>query len=91
MWLAGYIFIDRSSAASCREGMKEAGQVMTKTGTKIWIFPEGTRSKKGELQVFKRGAFKLALENKVPIIPVVIGPYTFIRDEDKWFGRGELV
>lgn len=64
---------------------------MTKTGTKIWIFPEGTRSKKGELQVFKRGAFKLALENKVPIIPVVIGPYTFIRDEDKWFGRGELV
>lgn len=36
------------------------------------MFPEGTRSPDGEIRKFKLGAFRLALENKVPILPIVI-------------------
>ena len=38
----------------------------------VMIFPEGTRSLTGEMGRFKEGAFKAAIENKVPIIPIVV-------------------
>lgn len=55
----------------------------------MWIFPEGTRNKKRDsLLPFKRGAFRVAITCKVPIIPVVFSPYYFINDEKKVIGRG---
>jgi len=56
----------------------------------MWIFPEGTRSKKSELLPFKKGAFHIAMQNKLPIVPVVISPYTFINDEKKIFNSGSF-
>ena len=41
-------------------------------GTSVVIFPEGTRSKTGEIGSFKKGAFKLALDLGLPILPVTI-------------------
>lgn len=55
----------------------------------MWIFPEGTRSKKGHILPFKKGAFHIAMTNKLPIVPVVISPYNFIDDEKKIFDSGK--
>lgn len=48
------------------------------------LFPEGTRSKDGKLQPFKRGAFHLASQVNYPIVPVTI------RDSDKLLPKGSL-
>lgn len=49
---------------------KKAGEVID-SGISVVIYPEGTISDKGKLKPFKNGAFKLAIEKQVPIVPVV--------------------
>ncbi|MEL6670047.1 MAG: HAD-IB family hydrolase, partial [Bacteroidota bacterium] len=71
MMAAGVIFIDRKDREKAIEAMKPAVEAL-KEGTSIIIFPEGTRSKDYTLGSFKKGAFHLAMEAKVPIVPVVI-------------------
>ena len=54
----------------------------------VIIFPEGTRSETGELQEFKDGAFRLAVDAGVPIIPLAVhGTKTALRKHDWRFGR----
>lgn len=71
MHLKGDIKLLRSSRSSIRKMIKDAEKVINK-GCVITIFPEGTRSKTGKLGNFKEGAFKLAMDTRVPIQPVVI-------------------
>ncbi|MEZ5041834.1 MAG: HAD-IB family hydrolase [Saprospiraceae bacterium] len=71
MVASGVIFIDRKNRESAIEAMKPAVEAL-KTGTSIIIFPEGTRSKDYKLGAFKKGAFHMAMEAGVPIVPVVI-------------------
>ena len=68
---AGYIPVDRASHKSGREAMQRITRALEK-GVSVLLFPEGTRSPDGKIQSFKMGAFKLALDNKVEILPVVI-------------------
>ena len=68
---AGVIFIDRSNREKAIEAMKPAVDAL-KNGTSIAIFPEGTRSYDYQLGPFKKGAFHLAMQGKVPIVPIVI-------------------
>jgi len=56
-------------------------------GLSLMIFPEGTRSRGGELLPFKDGAFSLAIEKGAPILPVVIhGTRDCIPKGSPWFG-----
>ena len=71
MMAAGVIFIDRKNREKAIEAMKPAVDAL-KEGTSIIIFPEGTRSRDYKLGPFKKGAFHLAMEAGVPIVPVVI-------------------
>ncbi len=71
MTAAGVIFIDRKDRAKAIEAMKPAVEAL-KNGTSIIIFPEGTRSKDYKLGTFKKGAFHIAMQAGVPIVPVVI-------------------
>ena len=70
--LHGDIPIDRGRAAAALEQMITAGRYWTQRGASIAIFPEGTRSKDGEIHRFKAGAFTLAKECDVEILPVVL-------------------
>ena len=67
----GAIYIDRSNKAKAIEAMKPAVDAL-KNGVSVAIAPEGTRSGSKALGPFKKGAFHLALQAGVPIIPIVI-------------------
>jgi 1-acyl-sn-glycerol-3-phosphate acyltransferase len=79
-----HIMIDRSNAEKALKSIHKARQKMKKKSVSMILFPEGTRSKNGELQQFKRGAFHLASQVNYPIIPVTI------RDSDKLLPKGSL-
>ncbi|XMB66558.1 lysophospholipid acyltransferase family protein [Mycoplasmatota bacterium zrk1] len=66
----GILMLDRKNNRNGAETMIKAIK-QAKNGQPIFIFPEGTRSRKGELLDFKSGAFKLAMKSKKPIYPVV--------------------
>jgi 1-acyl-sn-glycerol-3-phosphate acyltransferase len=68
-----------SAMLACRDRLDKRVSVM--------IFPEGTRSRDGELQPFKDGAFRLAIESGVPILPLAVnGAYTALVKGDWRFG-----
>lgn len=70
-----------------REGMKaiSKGVQNLKEGFSMVIFPEGTRSKTGELLQFKKGSLKLATKSKAPIVPVYIDRASKCYEENKKF------
>jgi 1-acyl-sn-glycerol-3-phosphate acyltransferase len=68
---SGTIELDRKDRRAAIESLKRAGEQI-RNGTNVWIAPEGTRSRTGELGPFKPGGFHLALEAKVRILPVTI-------------------
>lgn len=69
MHLGNCLFLDRIDP---RKGMKtiQKAAELVKNGISIFIFPEGTRSRTGELGEFKEGSFKIATKSKCPVIPV---------------------
>ena len=78
--LHGDICIDRGRAAEARDKMIADGCKWLRRGASVAVFPEGTRSKDGEIHRFKTGAFALAKEAGVGILPVVLdGTKTLIR------------
>ncbi len=68
---AGYIAVQRGQRDSQTKAMEASGERL-KNGTPMFFFPEGTRSETGELRPFKSGAFRLAAQHNVPIIPVCL-------------------
>jgi 1-acyl-sn-glycerol-3-phosphate acyltransferase len=68
---AGHIPIDRSSTQNAVASMQQAASYL-RGGICAFVFPEGTRSRDGYLHKFKKGGFKLAIQARVPIIPVTI-------------------
>ncbi len=67
----GFIAIDRRNRDAALRSLQRAGDLLV-SGTHVWIAPEGTRSKTGRLLPFKKGAFYLALEAGLPILPVTL-------------------
>ncbi len=71
----GHIFVDRSSAMAAKNSIINAKKRL-QNGSSVVIFPEGTRSKNGKVGVFKRGAFTLASDVHLPIVPItIVGAY----------------
>ncbi|MGH7270452.1 MAG: lysophospholipid acyltransferase family protein, partial [Polyangiaceae bacterium] len=68
---AGFVSIDRTDRAHAIRSLDRA-RTMLASGTHVWIAPEGTRSRSGALLPFKKGAFYLALEAGLPILPVTL-------------------
>lgn len=66
-----HIFIDRSSARASYRSIQRAKEILV-GGTSVVIFPEGTRSASANMAPFKHGAFKMAFELGLPILPVTI-------------------
>ena len=67
-----YIVIDRQNVDKALQSIEKAKRTMNEKKFSVILFAEGTRSKTGEIQPFKRGAFNLAAKVGFPIIPVTI-------------------
>lgn len=83
IWLADFIFINRAHRAEAIKSLELAAQRIH-DGQSIATFPEGTRSRSGELLPFKKGAFNLAWEAQVPLIPMAILGGRHILPADDW-------
>ena len=69
---AGVVLIDRRDTAKAIEAMKPLVDAMRVEGKSVCLSPEGTRSITDKLAPFKKGAFHLAMQAGVPIVPIVI-------------------
>jgi len=68
---AGFIFVDNSSPQAAAKTIRLAEEKL-KNGASIAIFPEGSRTRTGKMGVFKKGAYQMALDLKLPIVPITI-------------------
>lgn len=77
MSLSGTVFIDRANRETAMKAFEGAAEEMRRERQSVFIFPEGTRSYASEptLLPFKKGAFHLAVQAEVDIVPVVAGVY----------------
>lgn len=84
---AGHICVDRRRVASGAESLLSIEKQLT-NGVSTVIFPEGTRTKDGQVGRFKRGAFQIAWELNLPIIPIRLdGCYEVMSRDAKWVTR----
>ncbi|MFA6597810.1 MAG: lysophospholipid acyltransferase family protein [Ignavibacteriaceae bacterium] len=81
--LGPYIVVDRQKADRAMESLDRAKKTIVEKGISVLVFAEGTRSKTGEVQPFKRGAFYLAARVGYPIIPVSISGTAAIMPKGK--------
>jgi len=72
MRAVGHIPIDRAARKKAFEAYDEAARTIRKGTSSILVFPEGTRSRTGELLPFKNAPFGLAIAAQVPIVPVYV-------------------
>ena len=70
-WLTGHLLIDRSNRAKAIESMARVGQYVRDNRLGIWMWPEGSRSRTGELKPFKKGFVHLAVATGLPVLPIV--------------------
>lgn len=71
-WITGNILIDRENKAKARDTIKQVADTIHARNLSVWMYPEGTRSKGRGLLPFKTGAFRMAIEAGVPIVPMVV-------------------
>jgi 1-acyl-sn-glycerol-3-phosphate acyltransferase len=72
---AGFIFVDNSTRKAAAGSILEAEKAL-RNGASIAIFPEGSRTYDGKTAKFKKGAFQMAFDQRLPIIPITLnGPF----------------
>lgn len=86
MALAGFIPLLRGNRESAHAALERAREYL-RIGVSVLFFPEGTRSVDGTIQEFKMGAFKLAQEEDVAILPLVIDGTGDAAPKHSWFVR----
>ena len=69
--VAGHIYVDKHSPAAVRQTMETAEKRLS-GGMSVVVFPEGSRTKDGHIHGFRRGAYMLAMEFGLPVVPVTV-------------------
>jgi 1-acyl-sn-glycerol-3-phosphate acyltransferase len=72
MRYVGFVPVDRKRAKGGMKSIALAARLIEERGYSFLIFPEGTRSRDGNVQAFRRGGFFLALASRAPIVPVTV-------------------
>ena len=72
--VAGHIFVDRSNPRAALQSVELVKKELV-DGISTVIFPEGTRTKTGEMGRFKQGAFKIAMDLNLPVVPISLNGF----------------
>ena len=89
-WLSGNLLINRENKAKAASTIGTVVDKIRQRNMSIWMFPEGTRSKGQGLLPFKTGAFHIALQAQVPLVPIACSSYFGQVDLNRW-DNGELI
>ena len=82
---------DRRFSPTAHRAINEQVTTVIDAGLSLMIFPEGTRSEDGEMLPFKKGAFRIAVDNELPIVPVtIVGAYEAWRPHAKLIFGGKV-
>jgi len=84
--VSGQVFVDNSSPAAIRRTMQAAEKQLAK-GRSVTVFPEGSRTRDGKLHAFKRGAYTLAVEFGLPVVPLTIDGAYSVMPRTAWLPR----
>jgi len=91
MRFVGFVPVDRKGVKGGKRSIAKAVQMVREKGYSFLIFPEGTRSRDGKLQRFRRGGFFLALETGASIVPVTIrGTFELMPKGQKYARKGSV-
>lgn len=84
--VSGQIYVDNSSPSAIRETMRDAEKQLAK-GMSVVVFPEGARTLTGRMGRFKRGAYTLATEFNLPVVPITIDGAYKVMPRTAWLPR----
>ena len=92
MQMAGHVFVDRSKHEKAMLSIKNIKNSLLKRPRSILLFPEGFRTKDGQVNQFKSGGLSLGIEAKLPIAPVaIIGTFDSLKKGSKLFINNLLI
>lgn len=84
--VSGQIFVDNSTPSAIRRTMQTAERQLSE-GRSVVVFPEGSRTPDGKLHAFKRGAYTLAVEFGLPVVPITIDGAYRVMPRTAWLPR----
>ncbi len=88
---AHFIPVDRKGKRGGKKAVQKAVRMIQENNISFLIFPEGTRSRSGKLQEFRRGGFFLAIDSETPIVPVsIIGTYKLMPRGSCFIKKGKV-
>ena len=91
MHAAGMIKIDRQNQEKAKQSVNHAVKQLVNSRFSTLLYPEGTRSEKGEMQNYKKGGFILAIRSKLPVVPItIIGARSVLPKRSLTLNRGEI-
>ncbi len=83
---AGHIYVDNRTPAAIRQTMQDAEKQLA-GGMSVVVFPEGSRTFDGKVKAFRRGAYTLAVEFGLPVVPLTIDGAFEVMPRTSWLPR----
>ena len=90
-WLSGNVLIDRGNSQRAKKAMLATTDTLQHKDTSIWVFVEGTRNSGKGLLPFKKGAFQMAINAGVPVLPVCVSTYSNHMKLNRWHSADVLM